>query len=205
MRSTRTFPATSQSVAAARTFAIEALAGNPPELMDAVELMVSELATNAISHVHTSFEITVAQTGTEIRVEVRDHGGGTPQKRSPGPDIPHGRGLRIVEMLSDRWGVQARSPAGKVVWFSLRTPMTSTRSAAQTRSSGQPADVRPDGSVLDGSGDVTGPAGILRSWRRDTPVMSSLPARWSAMVGTGGSVASGLRWATATCGCCSPH
>ncbi len=123
MRRTRTFPADPQSVPAARRFATEALADTPLEARQAVELMVSELATNCIRHVKTSFHLTIRRTPEEIRVEVEDRGGGTPTMRSPGPDEPSGRGLRIVDMLSERWGVDHKTPGGKTVWFTLtRTP-----------------------------------------------------------------------------------
>jgi anti-sigma regulatory factor (Ser/Thr protein kinase) len=119
MRRMRTFPAIPQSVHAARRFATDALTGNPATMIDAVELMVSELATNCIRHERTSFHITILGSTQEIRVEVTDSGSGTPAMRSPGPDEPSGRGLQIVEMLSDSWGVEPEQPSGKTVWFTM--------------------------------------------------------------------------------------
>lgn len=121
MRRTRTFPADGQSVTAARRFAKEALVGSPRDLLESVELMVSELATNCVRHVRTTFELMILRTPKEIRVEVTDHGGGTPAMLSPGPDEPSGRGLRIVDMLSERWGVKDKSRSGKTVWFTVST------------------------------------------------------------------------------------
>lgn len=115
----RTFPAIPQSVHAARRFAIDALAGAPVGMLEAVELMVSELATNCIRHEQMSFYVTITRSGGEIRVEVTDSGSGKPTLRSPGPDDPSGRGLQIVDMLSQDWGVEPEVPAGKTVWFSL--------------------------------------------------------------------------------------
>jgi anti-sigma regulatory factor (Ser/Thr protein kinase) len=122
MTQARTFSADPQSVAAARRFVVEVLSGSPPELLDAVKLMVSELATNVVGHVQTSFELTLIRTAQEVRVEVADHGGGTPVIRAAGPDDPRGRGLRIVEGLADRWGVDYDRPAGKIVWFTVALP-----------------------------------------------------------------------------------
>jgi anti-sigma regulatory factor (Ser/Thr protein kinase) len=122
MTRTQTFPADRQSVPAARRFATQALATIAPELRQSVELMVSELATNCIRHVRTSFRLTVHRTPDEIRVEVTDHGAGTPRMRSPGPDDPTGRGLRIVDALSEQWGVEPEVPSGKTVWFTLAAP-----------------------------------------------------------------------------------
>src|SRR6202022_4480243 len=98
-----------ESVPAARRFATRLLAGSGSDLQ-AAELMVSELATNCVRHGNTPFDLTIETTSNEIRVEVTDRGGGTPAVRSPGPDEPTGRGLRIVAMLSGRWGGEQRGP-----------------------------------------------------------------------------------------------
>ncbi|MGH2894930.1 MAG: ATP-binding protein [Solirubrobacteraceae bacterium] len=115
----RTFPAIPQSVHAARRFATDTLSGSPVSMLEAVELMVSELATNCIRHERTSFHITILGSTREIRVEVTDSGSGTPTMRSPGPDEPSGRGLQIVDMLSDTWGVEPERPSGKTVWLTM--------------------------------------------------------------------------------------
>ena len=119
MRRMRTFPAIPQSVHAARRFATDTLSSSPASTVEAVELMVSELATNCIRHERTSFHITILGSAQEIRVEVADSGSGTPTMRSPGPDEPSGRGLQIVDMLSDSWGVEPEDPSGKTVWFTM--------------------------------------------------------------------------------------
>ena len=119
MRRMRTFPAIPQSVHAARRFATDTLTGNPASTLEAVELMVSELATNCIRHERTSFHIAILGSAQEIRVEVTDSGSGTPTMRSPGPDEPSGRGLQIVDMLSESWGVAPEDPSGKTVWFTM--------------------------------------------------------------------------------------
>jgi anti-sigma regulatory factor (Ser/Thr protein kinase) len=115
------FAADPSSVGAARRFATAALADADPEVVEAVELMVSELATNSIRHVQSSFEMTIRHSTEEIVVEVVDYGGGTPVMRSPRPEDPSGRGLRIVDMLAARWGVKRGSGIGKTVWFAVTT------------------------------------------------------------------------------------
>jgi anti-sigma regulatory factor (Ser/Thr protein kinase) len=122
MKRTVSFPGQPASVSAARRFVTEALTDTPSEALDAVELMVSELATNCIRHADAAFELTVVQQHGTIRVEVTDPAGGTPTMRSPGPDDPHGRGLRIVNMLSGAWGVRPRTAGGKTVWFTVAAP-----------------------------------------------------------------------------------
>jgi anti-sigma regulatory factor (Ser/Thr protein kinase) len=119
VKTTRAFPAERQSVTAARRFATEALAGTPADTLEAAELLVSELATNCVRHVRAGFEVTIRRSGEEIRIDVTDSGGGRPVMRSPGPDDGTGRGLRIVDMLAQRWGVECRSPSGKTVWFTI--------------------------------------------------------------------------------------
>jgi serine/threonine-protein kinase RsbW len=105
-------------VGAARRYARDLLRRHPPAHVDAVELMVSELATNSIKHAHSGFEVTINDLRGEIRVEVRDAGRGQPVLRSPRPIEPSGRGLLIVEALSRAWGTED-SPHGKTVWFTL--------------------------------------------------------------------------------------
>lgn len=119
MTKTRTFPHEAQSVPAARRFATSVLRGASTEILEAVELMVSELATNCIRHTNSGFDLTIIRSGPEIRVEATDHAGGTPTMRSPKPTEPSGRGLKIIDMLSAGWGVESESGTGKTVWFTI--------------------------------------------------------------------------------------
>ncbi len=129
MRRTRTFACEAESVGAARRFATEALRGIDHDVLDAVKLMVSELATNSIRHAHSAFELIVTCEDGDIRVEVTDSAGGTPRMRSAGPDDPTGRGLQIVNLLSEAWGVRRRVDIGKTVWFTVTaTPLPSHES-----------------------------------------------------------------------------
>jgi serine/threonine-protein kinase RsbW len=120
----RTFPHEAQSVPAARRFATSVLRGASTEILEAVELMVSELATNCIRHTDSGFDLTIIRSGPEIRVEATDHAGGTPTMRSPKPTEPSGRGLKIIDMLSAGWGVQSASGMGKTVWFTISDKAT---------------------------------------------------------------------------------
>jgi anti-sigma regulatory factor (Ser/Thr protein kinase) len=136
MSRTRTFPCVPESVGAARRFATAGLSDTSPEVRDSVELMVSELATNCIRHTNAAFELSVVRDRAKIRVEVTDRGGGTPAMRSPGPDEPTGRGLRIVNTLSDSCGLEHRT-GGNTVWFTVAassTPRAQSRPARQARS-----------------------------------------------------------------------
>jgi serine/threonine-protein kinase RsbW len=119
MKNTRTFPHEPQSVPAARRFATSAISGASQETLEAVELMVSELATNCIRHTDSGFDLTIIRNGPDIRVEATDHAGGVPTMRSPEPTDPSGRGLKIIDMLSAGWGVQSADSHGKTVWFTI--------------------------------------------------------------------------------------
>lgn len=178
MRRMRTFPAVAQSVPAARRFAVGALADTPASTLEAVELMVSELATNCIRHEHSSFDISIRRTASEIRIEVTDTGAGTPTMRSPGPHEPSGRGLQIVDMLSEQWGVVPRTPSGKTVWFTvdLSAPR---QSGADGTSRQEPLD---QSAPMTGHQPVTrrrvpseGPSNCLGRYRRHDRTPSAPP------------------------------
>jgi len=83
-----------------------------------LSLLVSELATNAVLHARTSFAVRVTMTANAIRVSVTDGSPTLPEKRTYGFLHPTGRGLHLVDSLSDRWGVNV-DPPGKTVWFEL--------------------------------------------------------------------------------------
>jgi two-component sensor histidine kinase len=118
MNATRTFPHELTSVTDARKFARDALAKLSSDTLDAVELMVSELATNSVKHADSEFTLSIALTPTQLRVEVFDDGRGTPVMGAPTPTDPSGRGLQIVDMLASRWGTDV-TRKGKLVWFEL--------------------------------------------------------------------------------------
>jgi anti-sigma regulatory factor (Ser/Thr protein kinase) len=111
------FPPEPASAAAARTFAVEAAqcSGDSAEV---IALLTSELASNAVLHARTDFRVRVRTDTATIRVEVADASPALPARRAYLPDSLSGRGLHIVDGMSDRWGV-VRDAAGKTVWFEL--------------------------------------------------------------------------------------
>jgi hypothetical protein len=95
------------------------------EGVELVALMLSELATNAVQHAGTEFEVDITMTREaslyRLRVGVTDQSPGLPVLPEPAADAPHGRGLRIVETLADAWGIEIRrGHPGKTVWFVAR-------------------------------------------------------------------------------------
>jgi anti-sigma regulatory factor (Ser/Thr protein kinase) len=117
----RSFGLDRTSVAASRRFVVDALDGLPDDVRESAELMMSELATNAVVHAGTGFEVCIERTATFLRVDVTDVGHGEPRLRSPSMSEPHGRGLQIVKELSDQWGsLEDADHSGKTVWFLVR-------------------------------------------------------------------------------------
>lgn len=119
MSTSQTFAHSPASVRLAREFAREALEGSPPDVVETVTLMVSELATNCIRHTAGPFDLRVRRGPGEIRIEATDRGPGEPRLRSAAPTDPNGRGLQIVDMLAKAWGCERRAGAGKTVWFTV--------------------------------------------------------------------------------------
>ena len=82
------------------------------------DLLLSELATNAVVHAGTAFTVDVHVNGT-VRVAVGDGDpAGVVAIRPSRPLEEGGRGLALVDALSTDWGV-TRTGVGKTVWFEL--------------------------------------------------------------------------------------
>jgi anti-sigma regulatory factor (Ser/Thr protein kinase) len=96
-----------------------------------VQLVISELVTNAVLHAPESPTITLEllMTGCAIRVLVSDRSPCKPEHRShPTPrSAERGRGVELVDALAERWGTESRGPAGKTVWCELRAQPAPTR------------------------------------------------------------------------------
>jgi anti-sigma regulatory factor (Ser/Thr protein kinase) len=115
----RSFESSEESVGAARRFVADRIPDAGAEVRDSVSVMVSELSTNALVHAAGGFEVSVERSDRDVVVSVSDQEDGKPILQSPGPSEPHGRGLRIVDALSDEWGISANAVAGKSVWFRM--------------------------------------------------------------------------------------
>ena len=115
----RSFPSQASAVAAARSFVLAALPDVGQPLRERIELMVSELSTNAVKHAKSPFNVTVVTEPDQVRVEINDEGPRAPVQRRPAPTDTSGRGLVIVQALSDEWGVDMHD-GDKTVWFTLR-------------------------------------------------------------------------------------
>jgi len=96
------------------------LGGLDEDTIEAAALAVSELAANAVRHAGTSFAVRVERSDQEVRVEVVDRGEGRPEVQHPDPYTPSGRGLAIVDRVTDAWGVDPVPEGGHRIWFRLR-------------------------------------------------------------------------------------
>ncbi|MCX5562655.1 SpoIIE family protein phosphatase [Streptomyces sp. NBC_00038] len=94
------------------------------ERADEIELVADELITNALLHTEGSAVVTLrVLTGTDrrLRAEVEDSSSALPRRREAGESGVSGRGLLLVDRLTDVWGVEARG-GGKVVWCEFIVP-----------------------------------------------------------------------------------
>jgi anti-sigma regulatory factor (Ser/Thr protein kinase) len=85
-----------------------------------VELVVSELVTNAVLHASSEVEVCVGLGGDGMTIEVSDHG---QEKIEAHPEVTvhdeFGRGLNLVRSVADDWGSR-RGREGNTVWCRLR-------------------------------------------------------------------------------------
>ncbi|WP_369055480.1 ATP-binding SpoIIE family protein phosphatase [Kineococcus terrestris] len=90
--------------------------------VDAAELVVSELVTNAVLHAGSGAALTLRHDAALARlsVGVDDTSTSQPRPRDGGEDALGGRGMHIVDVVADRWWVAPRGD-GKTVWADLLT------------------------------------------------------------------------------------
>ncbi len=89
------------------------------ELSDEVELLVSEVVTNAVRYAERPVTLRLLRTDI-LRCEVGDDSPQLPRQRRARETDEGGRGLFLVNRLARRWGA-TRLSTGKVVWFEMAT------------------------------------------------------------------------------------
>lgn len=90
------------------------------ELTDSVQLLISEVVTNAVRYAERPVTLRLLRTDV-LRCEVGDDVPQLPRLRQARPSDEGGRGLYLVNRLARRWGA-TRLSTGKVVWFELGGP-----------------------------------------------------------------------------------
>jgi anti-sigma regulatory factor (Ser/Thr protein kinase) len=90
------------------------------DVVDTLLLLTAELVTNAVLHGRSDVVLRIGRAGSRVRVGVGDENTRLPQRREADTDALNGRGMALVEALSDAHGIDA-GPAGKTVWFDVAT------------------------------------------------------------------------------------
>jgi anti-sigma regulatory factor (Ser/Thr protein kinase) len=96
------------------------------------QLLVSELVTNAVRYGQDDLSMRVTASPETLRVEVLDAGPKFELDVLAGPSTERagGWGLRIVELLAHRWGVDGHGDRVRV-WFEIDRPAAATPLAAE--------------------------------------------------------------------------
>ena len=122
-------PPVASSVALARRWAGAQLAPLDGEsAAETASLLVSELVSNVVLHARTVYEVSLERDGSVIRFSVRDFSERLPRVALPSEPLGmSGRGMLLVQQLSDANGVDPHPEGGKSVWFELQVPAVELR------------------------------------------------------------------------------
>lgn len=98
-----------------------------PQRLSDLNVVVSELVTNAVIHGQGAIRLRIEVTGGDVRGEVSDEGGGFEHEvREVGVDELRGRGLLFVQRFTSRWGVHEGTAH---VWFEMLSSERTRRTA----------------------------------------------------------------------------
>jgi len=111
-------PDVTGALSTARRLVLEALGDATDDVREVAALLTTEVLGNAILHAAPPISMSIDQQGPCIRIEVGDAGTTPPQVKRYGPTSSTGRGLRLLESLTEGWGWNP-TPSGKVLWFEL--------------------------------------------------------------------------------------
>jgi anti-sigma regulatory factor (Ser/Thr protein kinase) len=109
------------SVGAARRFVRDVLKTRRVDdgVVSTVELLTSEVVTNAIIHARSGPQLAVEVAEDRVRVAVRDNSADVPVRKLGRLDDLSGRGVIIVEELASAWGIERERNGAKRVWFEV--------------------------------------------------------------------------------------
>jgi anti-sigma regulatory factor (Ser/Thr protein kinase) len=96
-------------------------------LVHNAELLVSELVSNAITAARSSgsdspVRLSLLSDTARVVIMVWDASPHLPVRAEPNADAETGRGLLLVETISDQWGAYPTPPCGKSVWALVANP-----------------------------------------------------------------------------------
>ena len=93
----------------------------PAPKLDTIELLTSEVVTNAVVHAGSSPIVEVTAEGGTVRISVQDQNPAWPMPtRGVAEDATSGRGMALVDDMADGWGVERIADDGKRIWFEVR-------------------------------------------------------------------------------------
>ncbi len=95
-------------------------------LLEPVLLIVSELVTNAVRHGTPPVRLGLSRKNHRVRIQVSDGGHESATGQLPGVEAESGRGLFLVDALSETSGVEKVPGDGKVSWAVVSEASTST-------------------------------------------------------------------------------
>lgn len=108
------------SVPQARRFVVACLGRWSLEhLCETVELLTSEVVSNAVLHARTEIAVTATALGDAVEIRVSDLSPLAPVQRRHSSDATTGRGVQLLEQLATSWEVLVE-PAGKTIRFSVQ-------------------------------------------------------------------------------------
>ncbi|MFJ2034028.1 ATP-binding protein [Streptosporangium sp. NPDC087985] len=105
-------------------------------LVDDTAVVVSELVTNAVRHgAHgggglrpaQDIRVVLCHTESSVLCVVTDPSDQGPRLREPDHEAESGRGLQLVQGISQRWGWAPLESRGKAVWAAFALPSKATR------------------------------------------------------------------------------
>jgi anti-anti-sigma factor len=88
------------------------------DTIEPILLVANELVANAIVHAHSAPVLSLEESGADLLLRVADESPDLPVTRQATLDSDGGRGLILVEALSDQWGIDTND-SGKIVWVTF--------------------------------------------------------------------------------------
>ena len=86
--------------------------------MDDALIVTTELVENVVKHTGNGGELQLSIRDGAVLIQVADSSSDLPEVQAEDFRRPDGRGLRMVQVIADRWGSRPIA-GGKVVWAEL--------------------------------------------------------------------------------------
>jgi len=84
-------------------------------MKDRVELVASELITNALLHAASPAQLRIEKLPDRVRLELGDESESLPQLTKPNHDATSGRGVFLIDTVTSCWGITP-TDTGKTIW-----------------------------------------------------------------------------------------